>query len=204
MHQVRMANFKSLFLKTLKYVLFPTFTWCVHICRKVWVGVNNTECPQTFSYVSAVYCDQLSCALISTMQVESLRYHEGFWLEMAVRCLGQLSQHFVLRLFQWHRRSIIPKNLAPPSQNPLRILEPPQCFWYPLPKREFGVPMQNFLQNLASPCKTPFENLASPWKNSLAFKSYTIITSVTAPLCMITIQQSLITVPLCGFCWKLL
>ena len=34
------------------------------------------------------------------MKVELLRYHEEFWLEMALQCLGQLSQRFVLRLFR--------------------------------------------------------------------------------------------------------
>ena len=42
------------------------------------------------------------------------------------------------------------------ESNPLGILEPPQCFWYPL-YTEQGIrhPMQNSLENLASPCKIP-------------------------------------------------
>ena len=36
----------------------------------------------------------------------------------------------------------------------------PQCFWYPPPNRKFGIPVQSYLENLASPCK-----------NSLVFKS---------------------------------
>ena len=90
----------------------------------------------------------------------------------------------------------------PPESNPLGMLEPLQCFWYPPPNREFGIPMQNSLENSESPCKIP-QRIRNPdakfprefgisMQRIIAFKSYTRITSVMAPL-QVRIQQSLET-----------
>ena len=94
-----------------------------------------------------------------------------------------------------HRRSGIPES------NPLGILEPPQCFWYPRTGNS-----ENSQENLASLCKITGEFGISMEEVPIV-KYYARITSAMAPFCKITIQQALetlITVRLSAFCWKLL
>ena len=84
---------------------------------------------------------------------------------------------------------LAPTTLALPESNPLKILEPLQCFLYP--PSNFPLRIQNpyakFRSEFDILMQISLENLASPCKYSVAFKSYTRITSLMAPLCKNTI-----------------